>query len=268
MSLSLRSVPPRQGALWMRNGFRLFSRHPLAFSLMFVVFMAAAAIVSAIPVLGGIVVLAAVPLLGLGFMIASASALGGGPIHPGLFVSALRTDPARRRAQLVLCALFGAGTLAVMWLAHAVDGGAFVELQQLMASDAPQAKIDALLADPRLLDGLLVRFGLAALMSIPFWHAPALVHWGGQGAGQALFSSSLAVWRSKAAFLVCVLSWFGIVAVFGLVVALTLGLLGLRQLAGLVALPAGLIFSTVFYVSLVFMFDDSFDGTRLELPPP
>jgi hypothetical protein len=125
-----------------------------------------------------------------------------------------------------------------------------------------------LLADPRLLNGLLVRFGLAALMSIPFWHAPALVHWGGQGVGQALFSSSLAVWRSKAAFLVCVLSWFGIVAVFGLVVALTLGLLGLRQLAGLVALPAGLIFSTVFYVSLVFMFDDSFDGTRLELPPP
>ena len=27
---------------------------------------------------------------------------------------------------------------------------------------------------------------MGALLSVPFWHAPALVHWGGQGLTQAL----------------------------------------------------------------------------------
>ena len=86
----------------MRDGFRLFSKHPLAFSLMFVVFMSAAVIGSAVPLLGGAVVLGAVPLLGLGFMIASESALNNGPIHPGHFIAPFRGDARRRRAQLVL----------------------------------------------------------------------------------------------------------------------------------------------------------------------
>jgi hypothetical protein len=37
---------------------------------------------------------------------------------------------------------------------------------------------------------------------VPFWHAPGLVHWGSQGVGQALFSSTLAVWRCRGAFVV------------------------------------------------------------------
>jgi hypothetical protein len=264
----LKTVPARQGALWMRDGFRLFSQHPLAFSLMFVVFMSGAVVGSAVPLLGGIFVLGAVPLLGLGFMVAAESALNGGTIHPGHFIAPLRGESRRRRSQIVLCAAFGVATLGVMLLAHWVDDGAFGELQQMMANQAPQAEIDNLLAEPRFAGGLLVRFGLAALVSIPFWHAPALVHWGGQGAAQALFSSTLAVWRNRGAFVVYLLSWLGIVMLFGLFAALAFGLLGMRQMFGLVALPAGLIFSTVFYVSLLFTFTDSFGGTGVRPPPP
>jgi hypothetical protein len=247
----------------MRGGFSLFFRHPLAFSLMFVAFMSAAVVSSAVPAIGGIVVLCAVPLLGLGFMIASESALNQGPIHPGQFIVPFRGDAARSRSQFLLCTAFGASTLGVMWLAHAVDGGAFGELQQLMAEQAAQEEIDTLLNDPRLFNGLVVRFGLAALVSIPFWHAPALVHWGQQTPAQALFSSTLAVWRNKGAFAVYLLSWLGIMVLFGVVAAMTFGLLGMRQLAGLVAIPAGLIFSTVFYVSLLSTFKDSFGGTGI-----
>jgi hypothetical protein len=42
------------------------------------------------------------------------------------------------------------------------------------------------------------------------------------------------------------------------VVALVFGLLGARQLGSFIALPAGLLFSTVFYVSLLFTYSDSF----------
>ncbi len=266
MPLSLQTVPPRQGLRWLRDGFQLFSRFPLPFSFLFVVFMAAAALGSALPLFGGFIMLCAVPLLSLGFMIASESALTGGPIHPGQYVAALRTDAPRRRSQLILCLLFGSLTLGVLWLSHTLDGGTFAQLQKLMAEDAPKAKIDAVLSDPALLTGMIMRLGLAALMSVPFWHAPALVHWGGQGPGQALFSSTLAVWRCKGAFGVYSLAWFAVVAVFGMLVALVLELLGGRQYIGLVILPAGLVFSTVFYVSLIFTFNDSFDGTSLRSP--
>ena len=43
-----------------------------------------------------------------------------------------------------------------------------------------------------------------------------------------------------------------------LALASLFGVLGQRQMAGFLALPAGLFFSTVFYVSLIFSFDDCF----------
>lgn len=268
MPLSLRYVPPAQGGRWLRDGFRLFARHPLPFSFLFVVFLAAVLVSALLPLLGGFVMLCAVPLLSLGFMIAAESALGGGPIHPGQYLSTLRGDPRRRQAQLVLCLLFGAATLAVLWLAHAVDDGSFAKLQKLMAEDAPREQVEEVLADPGLQTGMLLRFGLAGVLAVPFWHAPALVHWGGQGPAQALFSSTLALWRSKGAFAVYFLSWFGLILVFGMVVGVTLELMGARQLIGVVAMPALMIFSTVFYVSLIFMFSDSFGGTALRQPTP
>lgn len=267
MALSLRSVPAAQGSRWVRDGFRLFGKHPLPFSLLFVVFLAAAALSSVVPLLGGMVMLAAVPLLSLGFMVASESALQGGPIHPGQFFSPLRGDPARRRSLLVLCGGYAAATLLILVLSHAVDDGAFEALQRLLAEGGKPDEVEKLLADPGLQTGLMLRFGLIALLSVPYWHAPALVHWGGQGPAQALFSSTLALWRNKGALTVYLLAWFGLFTVFGVVTSLLLGLLGLGGMLAVVAMPAALIFSTVFYVSLLFTFNDSFGGSQADVAP-
>lgn len=258
MALSLRTVAPSQGARWVADGLRLFAKQPMQFSLLFVVFLAAMVISSLFPVVGTLAMLSAMPLMSLGFMVASESALRGGPVHPGQFVSPLAGDAGRRRSLLVLCALYGAATLAILLVSEAIDDGSFERLQRLLADGNKTAELRELANDPSLMAGLIARGVGATLLSIPFWHAPALVHWGGQKPAHALFSSTLAVWRCKGAFLVYALAWFGVVAVFGAVVALLLGLLGLERLIGLVALPAGLIFSTAFYVSLLFTFNDSF----------
>ena len=105
---------------------------------------------------------------------------------------------------------------------------------------------------------------LGSALSVPFWHAPALVHWGGQAVGQSLFSSTLAVWRAKGAFLVYGLGWLGCVTAFAFVGALVLGLLGQPQWAGLIGIPAGLVLSAVFYISLLFTFNDSFGGSPVQ----
>jgi hypothetical protein len=194
-------------------------------------------------------------------MVASQSALLDGPVHPRQFIEPLRTDAARRRALLTLCVLYGAAALAILLLADVISHNAWGRLQTLIAKgDSAQPEIDALLAEPGVTEAAMLGTLLGTALSVPFWHAPALVHWGGQSVGQALFSSSLALWRSKAAFLTYMLAWAGAVLFFGLVAALVFGLLGTPQMAGVVGVPAGLVFSAVFYVSLLFTFNDSFSG--------
>ena len=267
MALSLKTVAPLHGAHWVRDGFRLFGRHPLAFSSLFAGFLLAMLLSSLVPLVGPLVLLAAVPLLSLGFMVASESALHAGPIHVGQFFTPLRGDPARRRALLVLCGLYAAGAVLIMVVADTVDDGAFERLQRLLAQGGRSKEVQALLEQPAFQWAMAMRTVLITLLSVLFWHAPALVHWGGQGTAQALFSSTLAVWRCKGAFLVYTLTWTALIVVFGVVTSLLLGLLGQPRLMGMVALPGGLILSTVFYVSLLFTYVDSFGGTR-ETPTP
>lgn len=261
MALSLKPVEPARGARWVGDAFRLFARRPLGFTMLFVMFLAVALFSSLLPLVGGVLQMMLLPLLSLGFMVASQSVMLGGGVRPDAFVEPLRGAPERRNALLALCALYGVAAIAILLLADAVSGGALAELQELMArNDAPPADVDALLADRGLAAAVLVGAGLGTLLSVVFWHAPALVHWGGQGVAQALFSSTLAVWRSKGAFFVYGLAWLAIVMAFGAAVALVFGLIGASAVGSFLALPAGLLFSTVFYVSLIFTFHDSFGG--------
>ena len=270
MPLSLKPVHPSRGAAWVIGGFTLFARRPLGFTGLFLVFLFAALIVLFVPLVGGALQMTMLPLLSLGFMVASRAAQRGDPVTPAHLVEPLTGDPARRRSMLVLCALYGAGAIGVLLLANAISDGKLAEMQALLASGSAEPKeIDAMAADRGVFLGTIALLAGGALLAVPFWHAPALVHWGGQGAGQALFSSTLAVWRAKGAFLAYGLAWLAVILTFGLGTAIVLGLIGAGTLAAMMAMPAGLLFSTVFYVSLIHSFDDSFgDGSLPSEPPP
>ena len=270
MALRLLPVAPRQGWQWIRQAFALWRRRPLAFVGLFAFFLMVVLLLMAlVPVLGGLLGMALLPMLSLGFMIASRSALAGGPVHALQLVAGLRHPvPRQRRAQWLLCGLYALAAMAAVTLADWVDGGQFEALWKLLAEagnaaanaskPATAAQIEAVLSDPRLAQGLLVRFGLPALLSVPFWHAPALIHWGGQGVVQAMFTSTLALWRTRAAFAVYLLGWAGLMLGAALLVVV-LGLLtGSRQALGVLTMPIGLLFSAVFYVSLWFSFVDTF----------
>jgi hypothetical protein len=112
--------------------------------------------------------------------------------------------------------------------------------------------------DQRIEFGLLLRTALAGLLSIPFWHAPALVHWDGHGLAKSLFSSTIACWRNKAALAVYSLTWFGVVMLSSVISNVLVLLVGNMQLATVVAMPMLLMLSTIFYVSLYFTFADCF----------
>ena len=267
MAMILKAVGPARGAHWVRDALRLYLKRPLAFTSLFALFLFVALFAALVPYVGSLLQIMIVPLLSLGFMVASQSALLQGPVGPAQFIEPLRGAPAQRRALLVLCVLYGLLVAAIMWLTDQVADGGFTRLFELMRqSPPPQAEIDALFAERSMAAAALFGTAGLTLVTIPFWHAPALVHWAHQGAGQALFSSTLAVWRCRGAFLVYALTWFAVMLGFGLVSAVLFGLLGLVQLASLLALPAGLFFSTLFYVSLIFTFNDSF-GHQGDNPP-
>ena len=275
MTLRILNATARDGATWVSRAFAVFLKKPLAFSALFALFLFAALILLLLKFVGAVLLLMALPLLGLGFMIATRSALEGGEVHAGQLIEPLRAasadGAARRRTLLALCGLFALTSAIVMLASDALDGGAFERLQILLASGrdaAAQKEIDALLAEPGLRNGLLLRLGGTALLSVPFWHAPALVWWQGQGVAQALFSSTLACWRNRGAFLVYGLAWTLTIVVFGVLAGGLFALLGMPGMVSLAAVPAGLMFSTAFYVSLLFTYQGCFgDDAALPLPP-
>jgi hypothetical protein len=99
---------------------------------------------------------------------------------------------------------------------------------------------------------------LGTALSVPFWHAPALVLWGGQGVWQALFSSTLSLWRAKGAYLVYGIAWAGASVGLSLAVGLIAGVLGARSAIVLLVPALAITLSTAFYTSLWFSFVDCF----------
>ena len=264
--MRLQLVPPRQGALWVRQGFTVFVKQPMGFAGLFATFLFVVFALTLLPVVGPLLLLALLPLGSLGFMVATRSALEGRFRCRGAFIER-RCAPAARSCWRLLSSA-SSTRRRPKWssaLSDWIDGGALDALMEAQASGTSSPDVMAAkLADPRLEAGVLLRFGLLGLLSVPFWHAPALVHWGSQGAAKALFFSTVAVWRNKGAFVVYTLTWLGVLLLFALLANLVFGLIGRAQLVPFVAMPASLIFSTVFYASLYFTFADCFTPSPAE----
>jgi hypothetical protein len=243
----------------MRQGFRVFSQHPLGFSGLFAGFLFGVLLLTIVPFVGPLLLLVALPLVTLGFMVATRRAMAGGAPTPAAFIEPLRQGRSRNTAMLQLGLMYAAATFGIATVSDWLDGGALdAAVGAMVGAGTDPAATAERLATSELEFALLLRLSLAALLSVPFWHAPALVHWGGQGAAQALFSSTLAVWRNLGAFAVYGLSFAAVVLGFALVVTLLFGMLGQPKWIALALMPASLLFSTAFYASLWFTFADCF----------
>lgn len=271
MPLTLKPVEAGHGSRWVGDAFRLFARRPMAFTLLALAYFVLAMLMRLLPLLGALLPLAAMPLLSLGFMIAAQSALLDGPVHPRQFVEPLLTDKPRRLALLKLCLGYAVAMVVVMILADSVSDEAWSRMQALdpKRPDLP-AQMELLL--PALGRGMAVLALLGTLVSVPFWHAPALVHWGRQGAKQALFSSTVAMWRTRGALFIYLAAWTGLVLLMALAAAILMGALGQQQPPALLLLPLSLVLSAVFYISTLFCFNDTFghapDPVAEEPRPP
>ena len=263
--MRLKSVPSRQGALWVKQGLRAFFKRPMAFTALFAAFMFIVFVLALVPLIGPVLGVMLLPLVTLAFMLATRVVVTGGLPTPTVFIEPLKAERPRVVSLIWLGAIYAGATFAALWISSVVDGGALAALMDAVPGaqttpDAVAAKLDA----PGLFAGLVLRFGLTGLLSVPFWHAPALVYWDGQRCAQALFSSTLACWRNRGAFVVYSLTWFALVMGFGVFASLLFALLGSPQLFAVAAVPISLLITTVFYASLYFTFADSFIANEAE----
>jgi hypothetical protein len=271
--MRLQIVPARRGALWVRQGFAVFLRQPVGFAGLFAAFLFFVFALTLLPIVGPLLLLALLPLGSLGFMVATRHVLEGRFPLPRAFVEPLRSGRTRLVSLIKLGLVYAAATWAILFVSDLIDGGALDALIEAQATgDTPPDVIAARLADPRLETGVLLRFALLGLLSVPFWHAPALVHWDDQSAAKSLFFSTVACWRNKGAFVVYSVAWLGVLLAFALLANLVFGAIGRPQLVPFIAMPASLLFSTVFYASLYFTFADCFvpsgEGPAASADPP
>jgi hypothetical protein len=262
MALVLKTVRAGQGSRWIGDALRLFARRPLAFTALALVPGTIATLLPKLPLPLAVLAIFSMPLLSLGFMVAAQSALLDGPVRLQQFIEPLRGGAPRRNALLRLCAGYLALVMLAALLAASVSGDAFQQLQSLNRQGPDvNAKVEALMPD--LTRGLGVMLLLYAVISVPYWHAPALVHWGGQSAQQALFSSTLALWRTRGAVVMFLFSWIGLMFGFVMLTAVFGGALASQGGSGLMGLIAVLLTSAlcaVFYISALFCFNDTFGG--------
>ena len=265
--MKLQIVAPRRGLDWVRRAFQVFVRQPLGFASLFAACLFVFLLLGLIPVVGTVALLVLPPTGSLLFMIASRlCAAGTGPM-PAALIELARAGRPRLVALLKLGIVYAAATFFVFWLAGVFDGGALEAFFDTLpdAKTTPESAA-ARVGDPRLQLGLLLRLVFAGALSVPFWHAPALIYWGGQSWAKSLFFSTVALWRNKGAFFVYGLAWMALWLLLLAIVSLGVGLFGAQRFT-LVATPLTLVFSTIFYASLWFTFADCFAPDATDVAP-
>jgi len=254
--MKLKLVPARQGLAWVRHGLRVFFMRPMAFCLLFLIFMFAMATS----------MLVVAPLATIAFMLATQDALQGRFPMPSVFIRPLRVDRKRMWAQIQLGVAYTVCAVGVYLVFVAIDGGAMGRFEAAMAAGRPPEELLPLATDSRLQAAWLVLFTGVAIISVPFWYAPALVHWGGMSAAKAAFFSTVACWRNKGALALYSLAWAGIVALLALFITTLMAALASPQMMFLMS-PATLMVSAAFYASLFFTFADCFEPDRGQAVP-
>ena len=251
--MKLNIVPARTGVTWAKMGIRTFFKQPLALSGLFFRFMALLSIASVLPFVGSALALALLPAATLGLMAATKEATRGKFPMPSILISAFRAGQQRKRAMLVLGALYAGGVLILMGLTALIDGGQLARLYLLGG-----AITEEMVSQGNFQLAMWVAMPLYLLLSLLFWHAPALVHWHGVSPVKSLFFSLMACYKNFGAITVFGLFWMGLFAGVALLVSLVAALLGSPAFAGVAMFPAAMLMVAMFFTSLYFTFDGSF----------
>jgi len=265
VKVRLRSLPATAGLFWIRRGFRTFWRRPLGFIGLWMFFTLCLFVIALASVMLSPLAMLAIaawpPLLTVGFMQATSDVLDDVKLRPSVFRAPFSSTPQAARGMLAIMLIYVAAVALLALCADAMDGGETRRWLQAAMTPPPDGQPPVMppVGAATVSSMRFMMLGLT-LVSIPLWYAPALVHWGRQGVLQALFSSVVAIWRTKGAFFTFLLGWSVVWIAFDALVQLLAAAFGIEAVS-LAALTGQLILSVTYFLSMWFGFVDTFEIT-------
>jgi len=261
--IRLRSLPPAAGLQWIRRGFRTFWRRPLGFIGLWLFFTLCLLVITVASVAISPLVLLAIaaflPLLTVGFMQAASDVLDDVKLRPSVFRTPFSSTPGMARSMLAIMLIYVGAVALLAVCANAMDGGETRRWLHAVMTPPPDGKPPVMppISEASLSSVRFMMLGLS-LVSIPLWYAPALVVWGRQRTAQSLFSSVVALWRTKGAFLTFLLGWFVVGIAFDALVQMLAAVFGIETIS-LAAVTGQMVLSITYFISMWFGFVDTFE---------
>jgi hypothetical protein len=242
--MQLNKAPSGDGYVWVRQGFWLFKKNPLAFLMLVFLYVFIAQFAILIPVFGVFAVLLLTPALTVGFMTACQMVIRGERVMPTVYLAGFRgTDSITKKNLLVLGTVYAFAILILSLIASAfID---FKQLVTLLTQQQPPTIRDVQGLYTGLTIGLLLYLPVAMVM----WFAPILVAWEKMSVAQALFSSWVACWTNKAAFIFYLMIWAVLIVAVPFFLEAFLDSIGLRTAIPFIIPPYSMAALTVMYCS-------------------
>lgn len=259
--MKLRVVPASQGLQWVKNGIAVCARQPWGFLSLLGLVVTSTILLSALPLIGAVVIVGAMPMIWMAFMLASRRVLSDKRITPLLIGELLKTSEARKR-WLRLGGVYAAAVSLAFALGLVLGPGPSAFAEALESTQPGASPLD----NAVVLKSMLVWAALALPVSLMFWHTPALVYWGRVPVRKALFFSAVASWRNLSAFAVYGGCWVAMQVAVGAVIQVLTLVIPSPTLMTVTAVMASMWVLSAFYASLYFSVVDCFEsrGTATE----
>jgi hypothetical protein len=248
--MRIRVLAARNGLIWIRDGWRLFGRHPLSLAGSVAAGLLIVWLPSTIPWVGLPLGAVLAPIASLG-VIASCRAADAGHIPSvTLYADGLR-DSETRRQLLVLGAINAAIVLVLVAIVQATGMDDAIKVvpgpdqQPIVETNAPL---------------LAARLALSAPLLMAMWLAPPLVGWRHLPAVKAMFYSFFACWRNRWPLLTFIVGVLAASSVATVALAVVVDLLVKdRTLGALLIAPIALALVAVFQGGIFRMYTQIVD---------
>jgi hypothetical protein len=247
--MQIRTVNASIGAIWLRDGWRLFRRQPLGLPAMVVVYLMMLFLPALLPFVGIAIAGVLAPFATVGMMTACREAAQGRAPNPSVFAQPFQ-EQNPNRVKLFRLGLINAALVVLLATLFALVG----DDGRLPAPDTPPTLADL----PW--DMLLLQLLAYAPVLVLMWFAPILVAWHGLGPAKAMFGSVIACMRNLGAMFV-----YGLTAMAAslaasiIVVGLLSMLISSRELLSLLVAPFGLVMMTIVQASFYPMYRSIFE---------
>jgi hypothetical protein len=217
------TLPARTGWDWLKRGMALFRKQPAALTTLLFASILLAIGISAVPIIGPIIVVVLIPSFSMAFMQACLMIDNGDRVTPAVLLTGFRKPVLGGLCKVGVIYL---GVFLVLTLiALMITPESLRQLPGNIKLD-PKDKLPFTLGDVAAVFGLLI-LETVSLLTLCF--AAPLTYWKQMGPGKATFYSFFAVVRSARVFGVLMLSWFGIFTLITLVVGLLFSAIALAQ---------------------------------------